>query len=106
MDLIQKASKLGYKHYTEFTVGELDKLPISNNSKQIEYCFLQKWLREVHGVDITIHRSFSFTHSYHYCIIKDCDYENELRQMSESNRSYEVCLEDALLEGLKMIKKK
>ena len=67
---------------------------------------LKRWLREVHGIDITIHRSFSFTHSYHYCIIKDCDYDNELRQMSESNRSYEVCLEDALLEGLKMIKKK
>lgn len=106
MGLIQKANKLGYKHYTEFTVEELDNLSLGNSNKQIEYYFIQKWLREVHGIDITIYRSFSFTHSYHYCIIKDCDYDNELHQMSESNRSYEVCLEDALLEGLKMIKKK
>jgi len=106
MGLIQKANKLGYKYCTEFTVEELDNLSLGNSNKQIEYFFIQKWLREVHGIDITIYRSFSFTHSYHYCIIKDCYYENELRQISESNRSYEVCLEDALLEGLKMIKKK
>ena len=37
MDLIKIASKLGCRHYTEFTVEELDELPLSNPNKQIEY---------------------------------------------------------------------
>ena len=40
MNLIQEASKLGYKHYTEFTIEELDKLPLNNPNKQIEYYFI------------------------------------------------------------------
>ena len=35
MDLIQKANKLGYKHYTEFTMEELDNLSLENSNKQI-----------------------------------------------------------------------
>lgn len=66
---------------------------------------LQKWLRDVHGIDITIYRSFSMKKSYHYCIVVDCDYDNEIQQECVPNRSYERCLEDALLEGLHIINK-
>ena len=60
MDLIQKASNLGYKHYTEYTLQELDKLSINNINKQIEYYLIQKWLREIHNVFINIgHRPHS-----------------------------------------------
>ena len=65
---------------------------------------LQRWLREVHDIDIWINRSFSMNHSYHYEVMKDWDFENIEKQHSEPNRSYEQCLEDALLFGLKLIK--
>jgi len=65
---------------------------------------LQKWLREDHKIDITIHRSFSMTNSYHYCIIVDCDYETEDQQSCTPGRSYEEVLEQGLLEALKLIK--
>ena len=58
MDLIQKANKLGYKHYTEFTVEELDNLSLENSNKQIEYYFIQKWLREKHNLYICISAEF------------------------------------------------
>ena len=54
MGLIQKYNKLGYKHYSEFKVEELDKLSLENSNKQIEYYFIQKWLREVHSLNVSV----------------------------------------------------
>lgn len=65
MDLIQKASKLGYKHYMEFTIDELDKLQLNNSNKQIEYYFIQKWLREKHNIHINIRYEEYFYRSQH-----------------------------------------
>lgn len=55
MDLIKKANSLGYKHYTEFTIDELSKLSLNNPNKQIEYYFIQKWLREKHNKYVQCH---------------------------------------------------
>ena len=103
MDLIQKASKLGYKHYTEFTVGELDKLPISNNSKQIEYCFLQKWLREEHHLIVIV--AYQYEHDstpYSYWIYKENN-SLPLNQWINDLKTYEEALEMGLQEALKLI---
>ena len=64
---------------------------------------LQKWLREKHGIDITIHRSFSMKKSYHYCIIKNCDYEMESLQVCVPDRNYEDVLESAIVDALNLI---
>ena len=106
MDLIQKASKLGYKHYTEFTVGELDKLPISNNSKQIEYCFLQKWLRETHKIYVTASPSYTdgSDNKKHYF---ELFYGKTLRLFGDKYSyfpTYEEALEVGLFEALNLIK--
>lgn len=116
MDLIQKASKLGYKHYTEFTVKELDKLPISNNSKQIECYFIQKWLREVHNIDVNpictykngirlYHLGIIFINSNNKIdtiILKSKIEEREHINMLFKN--YEEALEVGIFEALKLIK--
>ena len=67
---------------------------------------LQKWLREKHNIDISIHRSFSMNKSYHYCILIDNNYDegNELQQVCAPNRTYEEALEDALIKSLNLIK--
>lgn len=64
---------------------------------------LQRWLREVHKIDIVIHRSFSMDNSYHYCIIMDGNYDIEMLQECIPDRSYEEALEDALFNALKLI---
>lgn len=64
---------------------------------------LQKWLRKVYDIDITIHRSFSMNKSYHYCIIPQNDYDKEHQQEVIPNRSYETALEKGLQEALKLI---
>ena len=100
MDLLQKASKLGYKHYTEFTLEELDKLPITNPSKQIEYYFIQKWLREIHSIDITI---ALIANGYGFYIHKNRDYTNDGDNYGVSGHTYEIALEKGLQEALKLI---
>ena len=65
---------------------------------------LQKWLREKNNIDITIHRSFSMKNSYHYCLIRNNDYDNELQQEVRKDRKYEEALEEALYQALLLIK--
>lgn len=101
MDLIQKASKLGYKHYTEFTVGGLDKLPISNNSKQIEYCFLQRWLRETHNIHISI--DYGELSNKYMGTINSVNNRTVI-ELECIYCTYEEALEEGLTQSLKLIK--
>lgn len=84
----------------------MDNLPISNNSKQVEYYFIQKWIREKHLLHIEIYGFVSGdeqTTQYYYCIRnmkKYCDLTDD----SETFDSYEECLEDALQQCLNIIK--
>lgn len=100
MDLIQKINKLGYKHYTEFTILELDKLPLNNPNKQIEYFFIQKWLREVHKIDIVIGSNVL---GYHVLLYE----RNTGKTINVSpvnlTQFYEEALEIGLLTALKLI---
>lgn len=100
MDLIQKANKLGYKHYTEFTIEELDNLPLGNSNKQIEYYFIQKWIREVHNIHITI---FSQSQeSWMYRITKKGQ-KLEDGLYGEDFYTYEEALEEGLYQALLLI---
>ena len=100
MDLIQKANKLGYKHYTEFTVEELDNLSLENSNKQIEYYFIQKWLREKHNVHIQI---LPYNHKYLISILK-YGQNGSNPNFDEEYNTYEEALEIGLQEALELIK--
>ena len=117
MDLIQKANKLGYKHYTEFTVEELDNLSLENSNKQIEYYFIQKWLRDEHNihlrVDDFIDDETGIEWDYeiviigtdldekgHYIPLISYDMNNSIERKF---KTYEEALEKSLQEALKLI---
>ena len=48
-----------------------------------------RWFREKYKIDSVIIRSFSMTNSYHYNIVIDQDYENNLQSLSIPDRTYE-----------------
>lgn len=100
MDLIQKVNKLGYKHYTEFTIEELDKLPLSNLNKQIEYFFIQKWLREEHDIFIWCLPNEYVLDTWHFRIETR---EIPNKTLSEHYKTYEEALEKGLQQTLKLI---
>lgn len=69
--------------------------------KIVQYSYIQKWLREVHGVDVFILRKaiFQQKHKYTYEIVKKFDLCLETLNYD----TYEEALEIGLQEALKLI---
>lgn len=105
MDLIQKANKLGYKHYTEFTVEELDNLSLENSNKQIEYYFIQKWLREKYNIYIFIYtmESLDGLIYFDFGIKQIINWLTDKSNKPNNFDTYEEALEKGLQEALKLI---
>lgn len=62
---------------------------------------LQKWLREVHNIDITL---ALVANSYGFYIHNNRNYTNKGENYGISGNTYEQALEKGLQEGLKLIK--
>lgn len=75
---------------------------------------LQKWLREVHEIDVNIQQNFLVGHNRKYCLsISSMNknyyhrfYDKEYGSYKTEIRldTYELALEEGLKEGLKLIK--
>lgn len=50
MKTFKELNKLGYKHYTDNTVEELDSLPLYSNELIIERTFVLKWFEDNHSI--------------------------------------------------------
>lgn len=113
MDLIKKANSLGYKHYTEFTIDELSKLSLNNPNKQIEYYFIQKWLREEYNIHIELRLNVTDASKDCYLIVlKEIggnrftlnNKSDIIKEWDSFKYNYEESLEIGLQEALKLIK--
>ena len=54
MEIFKQLKELGYKHYVDLTIEELDALPIDNIEKRIEYSLAIDWFRNNHSTHIEI----------------------------------------------------
>lgn len=67
----KEINKLGYKHYTEYTVEELDDLPLDSEERLMEQALVLRWFREKynwqHSIDPTSDQH-SFELGYNYWI--------------------------------------
>jgi hypothetical protein len=50
MKIFKELKKLGYIHYTEYTVEELDALELNNSHRIMEQALVLKWFREKYGL--------------------------------------------------------
>lgn len=50
MKIFKELNKLGYKHYTEHTVEELDDLPLDSEERIMEQALVLRWFREKYDV--------------------------------------------------------
>lgn len=79
--------------------GGTEEMDLRGTSQSI----LQKWLREIHKIDVIPYPSFmGKAGNYYYVIIKDRDFDNIIQQPT-LNMSYEDCLEAGLQEALRLI---
>lgn len=58
MKLFEELNRLGYRHYTENTIEELDDLPLNARERIMEQALALRWFREKHGY----YASFFRTH--------------------------------------------
>jgi hypothetical protein len=61
MKIFKELKKLGYKHYTEHTVEELDNLPLESKERIMEQALVLRWFRKKYK----IHVSYGTTSDYH-----------------------------------------
>jgi hypothetical protein len=54
MKIFKELKKLGYKHYTEHTVEELDNLPLESKERIMEQALVLRWFREKHQLKCCI----------------------------------------------------
>jgi hypothetical protein len=54
MKIFKELNKLGYKHYTENTVEELDDFPLDSEERIMEQALVLRWFREKHGLNYFI----------------------------------------------------
>ncbi len=52
MKIFKELKKLGYKHYTEHTIEELDNLPLNSEERIMEQALVLRWFREKYGLDV------------------------------------------------------
>lgn len=57
MKIFKELNKLGYKHYTEHTVEELDDLPLDSEERIMEQAMVLRWFREKYNCHHTIHQN-------------------------------------------------
>lgn len=124
-ELAQKLESIVFDEYTSNAYANkagIDYSPLANNSVltttigrliyDYEYCDIDDdelkhfikapsyaqvlaWFRK-HDIDIMIDRSFSMTKSYHYVIVVNGDFENQIQQASVPNRDYYDAAHDAI----------
>ena len=59
MKIFKELNKLGYKHYTEHTVEELDDLPLDSEERIMEQALVLRWFREKYNILATIYSNAS-----------------------------------------------
>ena len=104
--------KSGYLRCTsksaDVVLGPYDELLKSTEYPAPTQSLLQKWLREVHNIEIYVHK-FKPNGAYpkgYYCVSRPLiHYSNEMKDWIFTNfKTYEEALEVGLQEGLKLIK--
>ena len=73
MKIFKELKKLGYKHYTEHTVEELDNLPLESKERIMEQALVLRWFRKKHNLKsciIMFRTSMADNEEYYDWLIK------------------------------------
>ena len=99
MKIFKELNKLGYKHYTEHTVEELDDLPLDSEERIIEQALVLRWFREKYNIIPNIHSVYiDETHTKINFWIWFANYEE-----NSNEEIYYGTYEEAELECLKKL---
>jgi len=101
MEIFKELKKLGYKHYVDLTIEELDLLPINDIKKKIEYSLVIDWFRKKYSLHITI--TSQSQESWQWHIQFPHDSLNKLWE--EDFYDFEEAREQAILKAIELCQK-
>ena len=96
MEIFRDLNKLGYKHYLDYTIEELDSLDIKSKEFSIESNLVFDWFREKHNISGEI---YIFKRFWNFDIE---DFKNDI-QLFTTNEIVFKTYEEARLECLKKL---
>ena len=116
MEIFKQLKKLGYKHYIDLTIEELDALSINDIEKRIEYSLVIDWFREKYNIHIEIELTDNTMQFYYqYCIVdsKNREYHDEdmidqatrIYNYNEKFNTFYEAREQAILKAIELCKK-
>ena len=103
MEIFKQLKELGYKHYIDLTIEELDKLPIDCIERKVECSLVIDWLREKHELHIEIQSPDCFNEPFNWYIHKISIFGSFAS--GESFDYYKV-REQAILKAIELCKEK
>lgn len=97
-------TQYGGLNYTEYN-EVYNQLPLDNLIRTKLNACVFKFFREKYKIDSVIIRSFSMNNSYHYNIVIDKDYGNDLQSLSVPDRTHEEAEFECIKELIAIAKK-
>ena len=101
MEIFRDLNKLGYKHYLDYTIEELDNLDIKSKEFSIESTLAFDWFRKKHKLHSFIYNPID---KINYCFeIKNISEFINYGNLSEMQSGIKYTYEEARLECLKKL---
>jgi hypothetical protein len=82
MKIFKELKKLGYKHYTEHTVEELDNLPLESKERIMEQALVLSWFREKQEIEGFVHKSIEG--NYYFVIKRTGNNESNMYEFTKT----------------------
>ena len=106
MEIFKQLKKLGYKHYIDLTIDELDALSNDSIEKRIEYSLVIDWFREEYELHLLIYRLNDNWVWQIFDIERNCYITEMTVGFSEIKRSYEECRDQIILKAIELCQNK
>ncbi len=108
MKIFKQLKKLGYNHYSDLTIEELDTLSSNNIKKRIEYYLVTDWFREKHNIHIIVSgRLVNDPKKKTYKWEVYGDFEEEPGKLYAGlDKDYYTAYKEAILKAIELIKTK
>jgi hypothetical protein len=106
-NMFKELSELGYRHYTENTIEELDELPFDSEERIIEQALVLKWFRDVHGYYVSIRKRYFDNGAeveYNYFIYPPNSNEHLEHNLLDEYDSWEEAESSCIDDLIKLVK--
>ena len=106
MEIFKQLKKLGYKHYIDLTIEELDALSINDIEKRIEYSLVVDWFREKYNIYIWVSHYESRWYQFDISINRNTSKNSDIDFKLPYFNSYYEAREQAILKAIELCQNK